>query len=95
LNGIIDALPSPRPEFVNHQVEVSGEIFDFFVRDIIECIQALIGDPEHVQYLAFVPECHYTDADKTNRVYHEMQSGKWWWSMQVSKSFRMTRSYTY
>lgn len=95
LNGIIDTLPSPRPEFVHHQVEVAGEVFDFFARDIIECIRALFGDPEHAQYLAFAPERHYTDADRVNRVYHEMHTGKWWWSTQVSVSFRTTRSQTY
>ncbi|KAG6372404.1 hypothetical protein JVT61DRAFT_7877 [Boletus reticuloceps] len=83
LNGIIDTLPSPRPEFVHHQVEVAGKVFDFFSHDIIECIQALFGDPEHAQYLAFAPEHHYMDMDRENRVYHEMHTGKWWWSTQA------------
>lgn len=54
-----------------------------FARDIIECVRALYGDPEHAQYLCFVPEKHYADAGKTQRLYHDMHTGMWWWSTQV------------
>lgn len=50
----------------------------------MECIRALYGDPQHAQYLCFAPEQHYADADKTERLYHDMNSGSWWWSTQVS-----------
>ena len=84
LNKIIDnKLPSKRPIFTRHQVKVAGEKYNLFMRDIIQCIKALYGDPEHAQYLALSPERHYADANKTIRLYHEMQTGQWWWSTQV------------
>lgn len=86
LNKIIDSLPGPHPAFIHHEVEVTGKHFDLFAQDI-KCIQALFSDLEHVQYLCLVPECHYSDADKVERIYHEMHTGKWWWSTQVSRWF--------
>ncbi|EIW74785.1 hypothetical protein CONPUDRAFT_132383 [Coniophora puteana RWD-64-598 SS2] len=83
LNKIIDTqLPRRRPVFTHHEVVAGGESFDFFSRDIIECIRALYGDPNHTQYLSFQPERQYADADKTQRLYHDMQTGRWWWSTQ-------------
>ena len=60
-----------------------GETFDVYTRDVMECIAALIGDPEHVRYLCFAPERHYADADHTVRLYHDLHTGKWWWATQV------------
>lgn len=54
-----------------------------FARDILECVQALYGDPQHAQYLCFAPERHYADAEKAERLYHDINSGMWWWSTQV------------
>ena len=51
-------------------------------RDIIECVKALFGDPELAPYLILAPECHYADPDKTICQYHDMHTGKWWWSTQ-------------
>ena len=66
LNNIINnKLPSKRPIFTRHEVKVAGEKYDLYMRDIIQCIRALYGDPEHAQYLAIVLESHYADADKT------------------------------
>jgi Plavaka transposase len=85
LNKIIDTkLPAKRPTFTKHECEVAGETFDLYSRDIIECIKALYGDPQHAEFLTFAPERHYNDADKTSRLYHEMHTGEWWWTTQVS-----------
>ncbi|KAI9059490.1 hypothetical protein FKP32DRAFT_1614234 [Trametes sanguinea] len=51
-------------------------------RFVLECIAALWGNPEHVRYLCFAPQRHYVDADKTLRLYHDLHTGKWWWSVQ-------------
>ncbi|THU81028.1 hypothetical protein K435DRAFT_823508 [Dendrothele bispora CBS 962.96] len=83
LNKIIDKeIPIQRPSFTRSEVVIAGESFDLYKRDIIECIRALYGSPEHAQYLCVVPERHYSDADKTCRLYHDMYTGKWWWSTQ-------------
>jgi hypothetical protein len=85
LNAIIDKLPG-RPEFKKSQVTLSGEIFDIWHRDILECIQSLFGDPDFSGKLKFVPERHYSDKDRLNRVYTDVHTGKWWWKLQVFKS---------
>lgn len=84
LNRIIDEqLPSRRPTFVRHQIVVQGQSFDLFKRDLLDCIRALYGDPRHAEYLCVAPERHYADADKTVRLYHDFNTGRWWWSTQV------------
>ncbi|KAF9455627.1 hypothetical protein BDZ94DRAFT_1286081 [Collybia nuda] len=51
----------------------SREIFDVYFCDIKACIQALYGDPEFTPYLIHAPE-----------MYHDMNTGEWWWSTQES-----------
>lgn len=63
---------------------MAGEAFDVYCRDIIDCVKALYGDPEFAPYLVFVPERHYTDQDETQRLYHDLHTGKWWWNTQVT-----------
>ena len=82
LNTIVDKLPG-RPKFKKSEVTVAGEVFDVWHRDILECIQTLIGDPEFAGQLKLVPERHYTDKDHLNRVYSDVHTGKWWWKIQV------------
>ncbi|KAG2741893.1 hypothetical protein P692DRAFT_20750106, partial [Suillus brevipes Sb2] len=83
LNKIIDTkIPSRRPAFTHHEACVAGEMYDLFSRDILECVRALYGDPEHARYLSFAPERHYVDAGKTQRLYHDMCTGEWWWATQ-------------
>ncbi|KAF9497626.1 hypothetical protein BDN71DRAFT_1541395 [Pleurotus eryngii] len=50
--------------------------------DLLGVENALFEDSEHLAYLCFSLERHYTDADKTERLYHEMNMDKWWWSTQ-------------
>lgn len=83
LNKLFDGLPSTRPRFSRGEAIVAGQGFDFYFRDIIECVGALFGDPEFAPHLVFAPERHYLDEDHTVRVYDEMHTGKWWWSTQV------------
>ncbi|KAG1749000.1 uncharacterized protein EDB91DRAFT_1235537 [Suillus paluster] len=74
LNKIIDTkIPAHRPRFQRKEI---------LVADIIECVRALYGDPEFAPYLMFVPEQHYTDQDETERLYHDLHTGKWWWNTQ-------------
>ncbi|EIW63618.1 uncharacterized protein TRAVEDRAFT_114206 [Trametes versicolor FP-101664 SS1] len=82
LNAIIDKLPTGRPRFVREEIVVAGEAFEVYFRDILECIRALLGDPEFAPLLLLVPEQHYTDGTKTMQVYFDMNTGKWWWATQ-------------
>ncbi|KAH9911468.1 uncharacterized protein BXZ73DRAFT_56964, partial [Epithele typhae] len=83
LNRLIDEeLPSGRPPFHRHEIEVGGEKFEVFFRDVLLCIKALFGDPEFAPLLLLTPEQHYTDESRQERVYFDMNTGKWWWVQQ-------------
>jgi Plavaka transposase len=82
LNDIIDELPG-RPSFVCQDLAIGGETLHFYHRDILQCIRALYGDPEFARHLAFTPERHYTDPERTCRIYSDMHTGEWWWAVQV------------
>ncbi|THU84840.1 hypothetical protein K435DRAFT_822599 [Dendrothele bispora CBS 962.96] len=83
LNKIIDEqIPIERPSFSRTEVVVAGEAFDLYKRDILECIRALYGSPEHAQYLCIAPERHYSNANMNCRLYHDIHTGKWWWDTQ-------------
>ncbi|KAF7340673.1 hypothetical protein MSAN_02095300 [Mycena sanguinolenta] len=82
LNKIIDEKLPGRPKFTRSEVVVNGEVFQLYSRDILECVRALWGDADFAPYLFVVPEKHYIDKEKTIRMYHNMHTGKWWWSTQ-------------
>lgn len=84
LNKIIEKKLPGRPAFKRMGIELGGEIFDVYFRDILECIKALYGDPEFAPYLVNAPERHYMDKECTLRIYHDIHTGEWWWSTQVS-----------
>ena len=83
LNKIIDHDLPERPTFTREEIIVGGEAYDVYYRDILVCIRALFRDPEFAPYLVFLPEKHFTDNTKSARLYHDMHTGKWWWSTQV------------
>jgi hypothetical protein len=83
LNKIIDQELPGRPTFKCMDIEVGEQTHDLYYREIIPCIRSLYGDPEFLDDLVFAPERHYTDADRTCRVFSEMHTGNWWWSVQV------------
>ncbi|KAF7372072.1 hypothetical protein MVEN_00065500 [Mycena venus] len=82
LNHIIDQKLPGRPKFVRSEVVVNGEVFHLYSRDILQCVRALWGDSDFAPYLFVAPERHYIDKDQTIRMYHNMHTGKWWWSTQ-------------
>ncbi|KDQ20398.1 hypothetical protein BOTBODRAFT_100224 [Botryobasidium botryosum FD-172 SS1] len=81
LNTLIDQLPG-RPTFQHEEIEVAGEVFDIYFRDVLECIRALYSNHEFAHILVFIPERHYADKDMTMRLYHDMHTGRWWWQTQ-------------
>ncbi|CDO71997.1 hypothetical protein BN946_scf184943.g32 [Trametes cinnabarina] len=90
LNTIVDEkLTSGRPRFIRREVILGGEVFEFFYRDILQCIRALYGDPEFSGLLVFAPEKHYADTEHTTRVYFDVHTGKWWWETQKELEQRL------
>lgn len=86
LNKLIDQDLPGRPSFQRHEVIVGSEVCDVYFRDALACIKALFADPDLAPYLVTAPEKHFTDGSDggRTRMYHDMHTGKWWWSMQVS-----------
>jgi hypothetical protein len=82
LNLMIDKLPG-RPTFKSHDIQVDNQIYQLHSRDVLDCIRAIFGDPEFAQDLVFAPKHCYTDHERTQRVYSDMYTGDWWWSVQV------------
>ena len=82
LNDTIDDLPG-RPPFVCEEVTIGDEHLKFYYRDILASVRTLYGDPTFQHDLIFAPERHFTDDERKCRVYNEMHTGDWWWSVQV------------
>jgi hypothetical protein len=84
LNTIIDAkLPDGLPKFHREEVKLAGQTYEFYHRDIIQCVRVLYGDPELAEFLVHAPERHFTGPDKKTRIYSEMHTGNWWWTRQA------------
>ena len=83
LNKIIDKMLPGRPHFEWHELIIGNEVCEVYFWDVIECIKALFNNPSFTPYLVFAPEKHYTDETKTKHMYHDMHTGRWWWSTQV------------
>ena len=87
-----------RPQFSRDEIQVAGEVFEVYHRNIIECIKALYGDPEFANHMTYAPEKHFVEQEEnTFNVYHEMHTGKWWWKTQVNfwlfyKLFQLTNN---
>ena len=89
LDALIDTLPGC-PPFKCEILSIYGQEFSLHYRDIVQCLQGLIGNPEFTDHLIIVPERHYVDAEKNIRVIDEMHTGDWWWSVQVCFNFVYT-----
>ncbi len=87
LNSIIDTELPGRPRFQCNVLDIGDERLEFYSRDILECIRSLYGDPSWAQDMAFAPERHYTSDARTSRIYSELYTSDWWWTVQVGYSF--------
>ena len=86
LNDIVDKALPGRPPFETRELAIGGETLELHFRNILACIRSIYGDPEFAQDLAVAPERHYTDQERTDRVFNEMYTGDWWWAVQVRNS---------
>ncbi|KAH9010418.1 hypothetical protein EDB84DRAFT_1590846 [Lactarius hengduanensis] len=84
LDRIIDKKLPGHPLFQRHEVMAGSKVCKVYYRDVIECIKSLFGDPNFALYLHFAPEKHYTNDTEDTQMYHDMHTGKWWWSTQVA-----------
>jgi hypothetical protein len=48
--------------------ESMSDDFELWMRDPVECVKELIGNPAFKEMMSFVPERVYADEDGTNRI---------------------------
>ncbi|KAF8267150.1 hypothetical protein EI94DRAFT_1842165 [Lactarius quietus] len=84
LNQLIDTHLPGRPPFQRKEILVGQEVCKVYFRDVIQCIRALFGDLDFTQDLIFRPEKHYVNEERTERMYHDMHTGSWWWLTQAA-----------
>jgi len=92
----VDQLPTG-PEWKCKIIQTAGELLDedgdpiieeheLWIRDPVECVRELIGNPAFREYMAYAPEKTYTDKHGQNQQYDEMWMGDWWWKTQVRRT---------
>lgn len=59
------------------------EELELWYRDPVECIRELISNPLFRGKMSFAPEQLFEDPDGKRRVWSEMNTGDWWWKVQV------------
>ncbi|KAK2462451.1 hypothetical protein APHAL10511_005548 [Amanita phalloides] len=62
---------------------MASKSFNIYYHDAVKCIESLFNEPELCNSLLIEPERHYHNAIKEEQLYHEMNTGHWWWEMQV------------
>jgi len=55
-------------------------------RNPIDAIKSIWEDPANAEHLVFSPKKIFSDTSRTNRIFNEMWTGKWWHSIQVSET---------
>ncbi|KAI0258534.1 hypothetical protein BC834DRAFT_926493 [Gloeopeniophorella convolvens] len=84
LNQIIDEQLPGRPPFCHEDIVIAGVTVLLYYCDIIECVKAPFGDPQFAPYLHLTPEQHFYNDTCIERVYHDMNTGDWWWVTQMA-----------
>ena len=89
LNNIVNTLPDHPLAFKCKDFTIGGEWLTFSFWDILECVQALYGNPDFMNALVFAPECHYLDSEHVCWIYTEMHTGDWWWKYRCACLFSL------
>jgi hypothetical protein len=90
----IDSLPE-KPGWTCKTVKVIGDVIgadgrpatkciELWFQDPLECVQGLIGNLTFQENLSYAPQKVFTAGSGTTRIYDEVWTGDWWWTMQVS-----------
>ncbi|KAI0026936.1 hypothetical protein K488DRAFT_63772 [Vararia minispora EC-137] len=83
LNNILHSSLPGRPSFYRNTVQVAGETYELYLRDAMQCVQALYGSPEFAAELVFAPVKHFASVGGEKvRMYSDMHTGDWWWEIQ-------------
>ncbi|EIW85982.1 hypothetical protein CONPUDRAFT_43911 [Coniophora puteana RWD-64-598 SS2] len=75
-----DMVPSEGDEESNDDED--DETYELWMRDPVEAVRELIGNPAFKDNIAYAPERTYTDSDGKNQRIDEMWTADWWWQTQ-------------
>lgn len=83
----IDSLPTGAPWSVQ-EMSITGnlgtETYELWLRDPVECVLELLGNPAFRDSMKYAPERHWKGGKHANnRQYNECWTGDWWWKVQV------------
>ncbi|KAJ7579726.1 hypothetical protein C8J56DRAFT_1006594 [Mycena floridula] len=65
--------------------ESMTENVELWMRDPLDCIQELVGNPMFKQHMDYAPYHIFYCNDGTNWGYDEMTTSDWWWKVQESE----------
>ncbi|KAH7920044.1 hypothetical protein BV22DRAFT_1107884 [Leucogyrophana mollusca] len=67
---------------VGDNAEMLGEEVELWLRDPVECVKELIGNPMFDGHIAYAPERAFADQGGTQRIIDDMWTADWWWQKQ-------------
>ncbi|KAJ6533437.1 Zn-finger domain-containing protein [Mycena vulgaris] len=69
---------------VDENDELMSEELELWMRDPVECIRELMGNPVFREHMAYAPERVYSteEGDEESRIFDEMWTAEWWWKLQ-------------
>lgn len=88
MHEVLDQLPE-RAEWLCTRFHLGGyeevKPHEVWHRSLKHCIQSLIASPHLVPHMLWTPEMHFGSPDcrEGTRQYSEMNTGTWWWKMQI------------
>jgi hypothetical protein len=59
------------------------------MRDPVECIKDLIGNPLFKEHMVYAPSQAYQDEAGSQRLIDDMWTADWWWDKQVSSTLSL------
>ncbi|KAJ6603507.1 Zn-finger domain-containing protein [Mycena vulgaris] len=73
---------------VDENDELMSEELELWMRDPVECIKELMGNPVFREHMAYAPERVYSteEGDEESRIFDEMWTAEWWWKLQTQLS---------
>ncbi|EPQ57716.1 hypothetical protein GLOTRDRAFT_36697 [Gloeophyllum trabeum ATCC 11539] len=92
---IVNALPTQGVKWDCHTIQIAGDREDddgqvmteeaeLWVRDPVECVRELIGNPAFKEVMAYAPEKVFRDEEGKIQLFDEAWTADWWWDTQVS-----------
>lgn len=83
---MVDFQPDKAGEWTSSQLSFHDDPSTTFTvrhRDVLKAIQSIFKNPELGPHLVYKPSKVYSDNSKSNRIFSEMWTAKWWHVLQV------------